>query len=79
LVTTATQPSMVPIMAKAGAFVTDFGGITSHSAIVARELKIPCVIGTKIGSRVLKNGDYVEVNANEGFVIKLDAKNKVKK
>lgn len=68
LVTTGTQPAMVPIMSQASAIVTDFGGMTSHSAIVARELKIPCIIGTKIATKVLKDGDMVEVDANKGIV-----------
>lgn len=68
LVTSNTQPAMVPLMAKAGAIVTDIGGVTSHSAIVSRELKIPCIIGTKTATQVLKDGDLVEVDANKGIV-----------
>jgi len=68
LVTTNTQPSMVPLIAKAGAIINDIGGITSHAAIVSRELKIPCIVGTKTGSKVLKDGDLVEVDANKGIV-----------
>ncbi|TSC78406.1 MAG: pyruvate, water dikinase [Parcubacteria group bacterium Gr01-1014_29] len=55
-------------MHKAGAFIIDAGGILSHAAIVARELKKPCVIGTKIATKVLKNGDLVEVDADNGIV-----------
>jgi pyruvate,water dikinase len=44
------------------------GGITCHAAIVSRELNIPCVIGTKIATRVLKDGDLVEVDAEKGIV-----------
>ena len=43
----------------------------SHAAIVARELKIPCIVGTKIATKVLVNGDIVEVDANKGTVNKL--------
>ncbi|MBU4370234.1 hypothetical protein KKG58_05830 [Patescibacteria group bacterium] len=68
LVTTNTQPSMVPLMTKAGAIVNDVGGITSHAAIVSREFKIPCIIGTKTATKVLKDGDLVEVNAFDGVV-----------
>ena len=68
LVTVMTRPDYVPAMRKAVAIVTDEGGITSHAAIVSRELKIPCVIGTKISTRVLRDGDYVQVNANHGVV-----------
>lgn len=68
LVSLATQPDLVPAMRKAAAIVTDQGGVTSHAAIVARELHIPCVIGTKIATKVLKDGDFVEVDANHGVV-----------
>lgn len=73
LVAVMTRPDYVPAMKKAAAIVTDEGGITSHAAIVSRELKIPCVIGTKIATRVLKDGDIVEVNANHGVVKKVKA------
>ncbi len=68
LVTSMTTPEMVPIMKKASAFVTDEGGITCHAAIVAREMKKPCIIGTKIATQVLKDGDLVEVDANKGII-----------
>lgn len=68
LVSVQTTPDLVPAMKKAAAFVTDVGGITSHAAIVAREMKKPCVIGTKFATKVLHDGDLVDVNANEGDV-----------
>ena len=68
LVTSMTTPEMVPIMKLATAFVTDEGGITCHAAIVAREMKKPCVIGTKLATKVLKDGDFVEVDADNGIV-----------
>ncbi|NTW13675.1 MAG: hypothetical protein HGA31_01450 [Candidatus Moranbacteria bacterium] len=68
LVAVMTRPDYVPAMRIAVAIVTDEGGITSHAAIVARELKIPCVIGTKIATRILRDGDLVQVNANHGVV-----------
>ena len=71
LVSIATTPEVVPAMKKAGAIVTEQGGITSHAAIVSRELNKPCVIGTKIATKVLKDGDVVEVDANTGKVKKL--------
>ena len=71
LLSETTYPALVPAMKKAAAIVTNVGGLTCHAAIVARELKIPCVIGTKIATRVLKDGDKVEVDANEGWVRKL--------
>lgn len=66
LVSVATNPNLLPAMRKAGAIITDKGGITSHAAIISRELKIPCVTGTEIASKVLKDGDKVEVDANAG-------------
>ncbi len=71
LVSIATDPDIVPAMKKAAAIVTEQGGVTSHAAIVSRELGIPCVIGTKIATKVLKDGDVVEVDANRGLVKKL--------
>jgi pyruvate,water dikinase len=68
LVSSVTTPEMVPIMKKSSAFITDEGGITCHAAIVARELKKPCIIGTKIATKVLKDGDMVEVDADKGIV-----------
>ncbi|MEN9558474.1 MAG: Phosphoenolpyruvate synthase [Candidatus Parcubacteria bacterium] len=68
LISTATSPQLLPAMKKAAAFITDVGGITSHAAIVARELKKPCIVGTKIATQVLQDGDEVEVDANNGIV-----------
>ena len=55
-------------MKKASAFITDEGGITCHASIIARELKKPCIIGTKIATKVLKDGDMVEVDGNIGVI-----------
>lgn len=71
LVATQTTPELLPAMNKAAAFVTDIGGITSHAAIVSREMNKPCVIGTKIATEIFKDGDLVEVDANKGIVRKL--------
>ena len=71
LVAIYTDPNLLPAMKKAIAFVTEQGGITSHAAIVAREMKKPCIIGTRIATKVLKDGDLVEVDANNGIVKKL--------
>ncbi len=71
LVTSMTRPEMVVAMEKAAAIVTDEGGITSHAAIVSRELGIPCIIGTKIATKMLKTGDHVEVDATKGIVRKI--------
>ncbi|MDO8579248.1 MAG: PEP-utilizing enzyme [bacterium] len=71
LVSPMTRTSFLPAMQLAAAFVTDEGGITCHAAIMAREMKKPCVVGTKIASKVLKNGDLVHVDAKKGIIIKL--------
>lgn len=71
LVSIATDPDVVPAMKRAGAIVTEQGGITSHAAIVSRELGVPCVIGTKIATKVFKDGDLVEVDANRGIIRKI--------
>ncbi|OGL65652.1 hypothetical protein A3B21_03255 [Candidatus Uhrbacteria bacterium RIFCSPLOWO2_01_FULL_47_24] len=71
LVTTMTRPEFVPLMHRASAIITDEGGLTCHAAIVSRELGIPCVIGTKIATKVLKDGDLVEVDATHGVVTML--------
>ncbi len=71
LVALSTNPDFLPAMYRANAFVTDQGGITSHAAIVAREMKKPCIIGTKFATKVLKDGDMVEVDANKGIVRKI--------
>jgi len=68
LVTSQTTPDFIPAMKKAAAIVTDEGGLTSHAAIIARELGIPCVIGTKYATRILRTGQLIEVAANHGVV-----------
>ncbi len=68
LVSRMTRPEYLSLINKAAAFVTDGGGVLSHAAIVARELKKPCVIGTKIATKVLKDGDLIEVDAEKGVV-----------
>ena len=71
LVALMTRPEYVPLMKKAAAIVTDGGGVLSHAAIVARELKKPCVIGTDTATKFLKDGDMVEVDAENGIVRKI--------
>ncbi|MBW2978021.1 hypothetical protein KY331_04205 [Candidatus Woesearchaeota archaeon] len=68
LVTSMTRPEFVPAMRKAAAIVTDEGGLTCHAAVISRELKKPCVIATKNATKVLKDGDLVDVNANHSMV-----------
>ena len=71
LVCPMTVPHFIPAMEKAAAFITDEGGLTCHAAIVAREMGKPCIIGTKIATKVLKDGDLVEVDADKGVVRKI--------
>lgn len=71
LVTNMTRVEFLPIMKKSAAIITDAGGVLCHAAITARELKIPCIIDTKIATRVLRDGDLVEVDADKGVVRKI--------
>ena len=68
LVANQTTPEFVVAMKKAAAVVTDQGGVTAHAAIISRELKVPCIVGTKNATRILKTGDMVEVDAEKGVV-----------
>lgn len=68
LVTRLTTPDFLPAMQRAAAIVTDLGGITSHAAIVARELRKPCIVGTEHATSFLHEGDVVNVNAEKGIV-----------
>ena len=63
---------------KAGAIVTEQGGITSHAAIVSREFGIPCIVGVKDITKIIKDEDVIEVNANIG-VVKIIKKNSTPK
>jgi phosphoenolpyruvate synthase/pyruvate phosphate dikinase len=71
LVAHTTSPVLMPAIKKAAALVTDEGGIGCHAAIVSRELKKPCIIGTKVATQVLHDGDLVEVDANTGTITQL--------
>lgn len=71
LVADMTSPEYISGIKKAKAIITDEGGMTCHAAIVSRELGIPCVVGTKVATKVLKDGDLVEVDANNGIIKKI--------
>lgn len=71
LVTGMTRPQFNPLLQKCKAIVTDEGNILSHAAILARETKIPCIVRTRIATEVFKDGEQVEVDADEGVVRKL--------
>lgn len=68
LVSPMTTPDFIPAMEKASAFVTDEGGILCHAAIVSREMQKPCIISTRNATHILKDGDFVEVDAHKGTV-----------
>lgn len=71
LVSFATNPNLMPAIRKAAAIVTDEGGLTCHAAIVSREFKIPCIVGTRIATKIFKDGDRVEVDAVDGIIRKI--------
>ena len=71
LVAPMTSPDFVVAMRKAAAVITDEGGMTSHAAIVSRELGIPCIVGAKIATKSLKNGMLIEVDTDKGIVRKI--------
>lgn len=68
LVTSMTSPDFIAGIKNAAAIVTNEGGVTCHAAIISREFGIPCVIGTKIATQILKTGDYIEVDGIHGAV-----------
>lgn len=70
LVVPSTSPSYVPLMRKARALITDHGGMMSHAAIIAREFGLPCIVGTKQATKILKDGDKVVLNLIKGEVIR---------
>lgn len=68
LISPMTIPEMVPVFGKIAGIVTDEGGMTCHAAIVSREHKIPCVVGTTIATKMIQDGDLIEVDATAGEV-----------
>lgn len=72
LVTFMTSPDFMSAIRRCSAIVTNLGGITSHAAIISRELGIPCIVGTKNATEILRTGDLVEVDADKGIVRILD-------
>jgi pyruvate,water dikinase len=68
LVTGMTDPDFVPFMKMASAIVTDKGGVTSHAAIVSRELNIPCVVGTETATQLMKTGQEYTVDSRNGII-----------
>ncbi len=70
LVTKMTTPDMVTAMKRAVGIITDEGGLTCHAAIVSRELGTPCIVGTKKGTRLLKDANVVTIDGEKGHVYK---------
>lgn len=68
LVCEMSMPAWTPLFATVSAVVADSGGILSHCAIVAREYRIPCVVGTQVGTQVLKDGQRITVDGAQGIV-----------
>jgi len=68
LVAKITSPDMIINFKKAIAFITDQGGVLSHAAIISREMKKPCIVGTGNATKLLKNGNLIEINANKGLI-----------
>lgn len=68
LVAPYTAVEYLPAMKKAGAIITETGGITSHAAIVARELGIPCLIAVPDATKIIKNGTQIKLNAELGTI-----------
>lgn len=71
LVTPMTIPKFMKIIKMSNGIITDEGGITCHASIIARELKIPCIVGCKNATKVLKDGDLVKIDGATGNIIKL--------
>lgn len=72
LVAAMTAPDWVPTMRRAAALVTDSGGMTCHAAIVSRELGVPCIVGTRQATTVLRDGELVTVDGTTGQVYEGD-------
>lgn len=68
LVTEMTNPRFTPLIEKAGAIVTDIGGLLCHAAIMSREFGIPCIVNTKTATTSLKDGQIIEVDADKGKI-----------
>lgn len=68
LVAITTHPDYVPAMRRAAGIVTDEGGITSHAAIVSREFHIPCIVGTKQATKILRDKDFIELDSDKGII-----------
>lgn len=75
LVTPMTSPDYIIAMRKAGAIITDEGGILCHAAIVSRELRITCIVGTEVATKMIRDGDVIEIHGGKGTVKIIEHKN----
>ena len=71
LVTHITDPTFFSHIVKSIALITDVGGILCHASILARELSKPCIVGTKVATKVLKTGDRVRIDLENGKITKI--------
>ena len=71
LLSPTTAPDLMPAFRKAAAIITDAGGMLSHAGITARELNLPCIVGTRNATSVFRDGDLVEVDTERGIVRKI--------
>jgi len=78
MITSMTRQDYVHYLRRCAALVTDEGGITSHAAVICREMKIPCIVGTELATNTFKNGDRLEVDANKGIAIRIGGKNNLR-
>lgn len=72
LITSMTTPDFVTAIKRAAAIVTNEGGVLCHAAVVSREFGIPCIVGTKLATKVFKTGDLIEVDGELGVVRKIN-------
>jgi len=71
LITPMTTPEYVPIMKKVSGIITDEGGVTCHATIVSREFNIPCLVGTGNATKIFKDNDQIQLDANKGTAFKI--------
>jgi len=74
LVARQTTPDLLGAMKKSSAIITDEGGLLCHAAIVSRELKLPCIVGAKVATKLLRDGYMVKVDADNGIISVLENK-----
>ncbi|MFA5023552.1 MAG: PEP-utilizing enzyme [Patescibacteria group bacterium] len=68
LVAPETTPDFVPYMKLAAAIITERGGITSHAAIISRELGVPCIVGAKMATQIIKTGEQIQIFPVQGLI-----------